>query len=60
MDVLVHLVENSDRIVSASELLETFCTNSVVEESTTHPTAIFAIFAPPWVILQKKQNISKP
>jgi hypothetical protein len=57
MDVLVHLVENSVRIVSASELLETFCTNSVVEESTAHLTAIFA---PPWVILQKKQNISKP
>ena len=34
MDVLVHLVENSDRIVSANELLETFWTDRVVEEST--------------------------
>ena len=36
MDVLVHLLKNSDRIVPANELLETFWTDRVVEESTIH------------------------
>ena len=36
MDVLMHLIENSDRIVPANELLETFWADRVVEESTIH------------------------
>ncbi|MFT6436202.1 MAG: TolB-like protein/DNA-binding winged helix-turn-helix (wHTH) protein [Candidatus Azotimanducaceae bacterium] len=36
MDVLMHLIKNSDRIVPANELLETFWTDRVVEESTIH------------------------
>jgi TolB-like protein/DNA-binding winged helix-turn-helix (wHTH) protein/Tfp pilus assembly protein PilF len=36
MDVLMHLIENSHRIVPADELLETFWTDRVVEESTIH------------------------
>jgi len=36
MDVLMHLIENSDRIVPANELLQTFWADRVVEESTIH------------------------
>jgi TolB-like protein/DNA-binding winged helix-turn-helix (wHTH) protein/Tfp pilus assembly protein PilF len=36
MDVLMHLIKNSDRVVPANELLETFWTDRVVEESTIH------------------------
>ena len=36
MDVLVHLIKNSDRIVPSDELLETFWAGRVVEESTIH------------------------
>ena len=36
MDVMVYLIENNDRIVSANELLEAFWTDRIVEESTIH------------------------
>jgi TolB-like protein/DNA-binding winged helix-turn-helix (wHTH) protein/Tfp pilus assembly protein PilF len=36
MDVLMHLIKNSDRVVPANELLATFWTDRVVEESTIH------------------------
>ena len=36
MDLLTHLIKNSDRIVPANELLETFWADRVVEESTIH------------------------
>ena len=36
MEVLVHLMDNAERVVTPDELLENFWTGLVVEESTIH------------------------
>ncbi len=36
MEILLHLVKHSDRVVSAKELLENFWPNRIVDESTIH------------------------